>query len=163
MKNLLLLAALSVAAVVMTGCTSINTNDAAADSKAVVVPAVFEQNVEIKSEKVDGEATVHVLFGIFSWGVSEYADRAVIGKDAGLLSFLPDPAVKAKTGAVYQACKASESDMLVGSKYEIQVTDYIVYKQYKCTVTGYPGLEKGLKQIPAKDVKHAPVEGISVF
>ncbi len=160
MKKMLILGVAAIAGLVMTGCTSLNTNSAAADSKAVVVPAVFEQEVELKKDKAEGEATVHVLFGIFSWGVSEFADRAELGRPNAGMSLIPDPACEAKAGAVFNACKASESDLLVGSKYEVNVTNYIVYKQYNCKVSGYPAIEKGLKQIPAK---HAPIEAVKAF
>ena len=68
MKKLYLSALAAVSAVmVMTGCTTVNNNDAANDFKAVMVPAKFESVITHKDTKVSGEAQLNVLFSVFSW------------------------------------------------------------------------------------------------
>ena len=55
MKKLYLSALAAVSAVmVMTGCTTVNNNDAANDFKAVMVPAKFESVITHKDTKVSG-------------------------------------------------------------------------------------------------------------
>ena len=119
MKKLYLSALAAVSAVmVMTGCTTVNNNDAANDFKAVMVPAKFESVITHKDTKVSGEAQLNVLFSVFSWGVSEF-----------------------------DACKKNNCDVLLNAKYEINTTDYFVFKMINCKVSGYPGVETGIKAV----------------
>ena len=162
-KIAMCLVAVASCAIALTGCKTTYTNDAAYDSKSVMVPAAYQLKIEHKDTKVEGSATVHSVLGWFCWGVSDYADRTSLG-DSGeasaLFSILPDPIGMAKKGAVYNACKGNGCDLLIGSKYEIVENWYFVYSQIKCKVTGYPGIEKGVEK--AADVGKAQNEVIKL-
>ncbi len=132
----------------MTGCKSTYTNDLAADSKHAMVPAVYQLKIEHKDVKVEGSASLNVLFGMFSWGASAFADRTYLGAgDSGFVAdFFPNPTKKVKEAAVYNACDANKCDLLIGTKYEIIESDYFVFKRVSCTVKGYPGNEVGVEK-----------------
>ncbi|MBS1368950.1 MAG: hypothetical protein HPZ91_03240 [Lentisphaeria bacterium] len=148
MKKLFLLAVAAIAGtVVMTGCTAVNTNDAANDFKAEIVPAKFETVINHKDTPVSGEAQLNVLFNVFSWGVSEFADRSFVGSTNNSLGLFQDPQTLAKQGATYNACKNASCDVLLNAKYIVTTTDYFVFKMINCKVTGYPGTEAGIKAV----------------
>lgn len=152
-KSLILAGIFAVAGLVMTGCSTVNTNDAAAGSKVAMVPAVYEPVIKHTNQKVEGSAKVNVLFGIFTWGVSSYADRTNIEPTV----FFGAKNV-VKQGAVYNACKTAKCDMLLNSKYEITTMDYFVFQTMECKVSGFPGVEVDVvkKDMPA--VKDATAE-----
>ncbi len=160
-KIAMCLVAVAAVAVVMTGCKTTYTNDMAADSKSAMVPAVFQLKIEHKDTKVEGEATVHTLFSLFSWGTDSYAERTFLGGSAatsatygasmvpmaGLFSgIFPDPVILAKKAASYNACKAAQADLLIGAKYIVVEDWYFVYSKVNCKVSGYPGFEKGVEK-----------------
>jgi hypothetical protein len=141
MKNLFVVCASLLAAVIMTGCASTYTNDAANQSKVVIQPAKVQTVLNFDAEKkVEGKASANVLFGLISWGDSKFADRANLaaGGAAGLLP-LPNPVESVKQAAVYNACAAADCDVIVGAKYEVDVMDYVVFKRIQCKVVGHPG------------------------
>lgn len=137
-----------IVAMIATGCTSINTNDGASDSKQAMVPAVYEPVIKHVDQKVSGEATMHVVLSVFKWGANSFADRTVLGAAGGagdiFAAFFPNPVQDVKEAAVYNACKNAKCDLLLGAKYEITVTDYFVYKVLNCKVSGFPGTEVGV-------------------
>ncbi len=152
-KGLVFAGMIAVAGMVMTGCSSVNTNDAAGSSRVAMVPAVYEPVIKHTNQKVEGNAKVSVLFGIFSWGVSAYADRTNVEPTT-----LFGATNVVKQGAVYNACKNAKCDLLLNSKYEITTMDYFVFKTMECKVSGFPGVEVDVvkKDIPA--VKEAVAE-----
>ena len=145
MKKLTIFAAMAIAAV-MTGCTSIvNTSDSAtlAQQPQITHPG-YEAQYSLKDTRVKGQATLHVLFGLFAWGVNGFADNA----DLSVSGFLPSKFTNAsaiKSAAVYNTCKAQQADALVGARYTITSSDYLVYKQVKCEVAGFPATMTGAK------------------
>ena len=127
---------------------STNTNDAAAAVSYKVKAPVFTANVVAGKAVVAGEATVHNLFGIISWGPTAFADDAFVSVDNGasLLPFkLAMPADLAKQAASYNACAKAKADVILAAKYKLDIADYFVYKTIKCKVSGYPGTVKGIK------------------
>lgn len=144
MKKFSLIAVIFAAAFVLTGCFSTNTSQESKGAAFEIKPVKYEMDIETRKTAVSGEAAVNCLFGIFTWGVSDYADYAFSDK-AGIFSFVPNPNDVAKKGATYNACKKANADMLIGAKYVIETEDYFVFKRIKCTTTGYPGVVKGIK------------------
>lgn len=146
MKKSLLLAGAVFAAVFMTGCFSANTNDAAVSAKVRLEHKRFSVDIQPGKDKVFGEASLNSLFGFINWGVSEFADDAFVGTE---ISILPIKFASAETlvkqGATYKACERAGADYILGAKYRIDTKDYIVFKQIKCRVTGYPAYLKGIK------------------
>ena len=143
MKKVLMLAAVCAVAAFMTGCMATHTNDAASAAK-VCVSKKFDADIVAGKKAVAGTATVHNLFGIFTWGVSNFADDAFV-TSGNSLQLTVSPLTVAKQGATFNACKAAKADMLLAAKYNIKISDFVVYKSVKCDVTGYPGVIKGVK------------------
>ena len=80
MKKLWMLSGMAAGVVMIaTGCTSINTNDAASDSKQAMVPAVYEPVIRHVDQKVSGSAQMHVVLNFIKWGDNAFADRTVLG------------------------------------------------------------------------------------
>ena len=130
-------------AAIMTGCMATHTNDAAAGAKACVSKK-FDADIVAGKTAVKGQATVHNVLGIFTWGVSEFADEAFVSSSNPMQLFV-SPLDVAKQGATYAACDAAKADMLLAAKYKVKVSDFFVYKKYECDVTGFPGVVKGVK------------------
>ena len=142
-KQLLLAGGAVAAALVMTGCMATHTNDAASSAK-VCVGKKFDADIVAGKQAVSGTATVHNLFGIITWGVSNFADDAFVSGNNGL-QLAVSPLTVAKQGATYNACTANKADMLLAAKYKIDVKDFFIYKNVTAKVTGYPGVIKGVK------------------
>jgi len=49
----------------------------------------------------------------------------------------------AKSAAVYNACQAYQADRLVGTRYRIKTTNYLLYQKVECQVTGFPATMTG--------------------
>lgn len=143
-KSLMLVAACAIAAF-MTGCMATHTNDGTVTVKPVVKSKVFEADIVAGKQAVSGEATVHNLFGLITWGVSDFADDAFVTTSALPFQFTVSPDTVAKQGATYNACAASKADAILAAKYKVDIKDFIVYKSIKAKVTGYPASIKGVK------------------
>lgn len=142
-KSLLIVGAAMMAAVALTGCFSVNTNDAAVKAP-VCLKKQMTPDIKVGLNKVSGEASVNCLFGFITWGVSEYADDAFVCSSSMPL-LIADGKTVAKQGATYKACGKSKADYILGAKYRVDTKDYFVFKQIKCKVTGFPGYLKGMK------------------
>ncbi len=145
-KSVLLLAGSAVlASVLMSGCATRNTSQGAY-APEVTVEKKYEAVIEKKAAAASGEATIYSLFGIFTWGVSNFADDSFVMRENNNSFLLTiDPLAVAKQGAVYNACKTANSDMLLGAKYVINTNDYFVFKTINCKATGFPGVLKDVK------------------
>lgn len=147
MKKSLLLVVFAAVAFVMTGCMSTHTNDAAAAAKFKVDTPTFTADVVAGKNTVSGEANVHCILGIITWGVSDFADDAFV--NSSIASLLPIkiacPNTIVKQGATYNACATAKADAILAAKYKLDIADYFVYKNIKCKVTGYPATIKGIK------------------
>lgn len=150
MKKICLFAFAGMVAVLFTGCFSTHTNDLAKDTDVTLRTPNYQMEVQTGKKRVSGKASQNVVYlflGSISWGDSKFADRAFTDGNSSLLSFFPDPVEQVKQAATYNACAAAKCDMLIGAKYTVEIEDYIVFKRVKCTVTGYPGIELGIKEI----------------
>lgn len=143
MKKMLILASATLA--LTTGCISLNTNDGAVPVE-VKVQKAYTADIAVQDKTTSAEATVNCLFGLITWGVTEYADDAFVTSNASL-SLVKDANTVAKQGATYKACKATNADYLLGATYRIDTEDYFVFKKVKCTATGYPATVKGVKEV----------------
>ena len=145
MKKQLMVLGGALAAALLTGCVSTHTNDGTATVK-ISVTKDYKADVVAQEKAVTGEATVHNVLGLITWGVSEFADDAFVTTNgAPILQLGVNPIGAAKQGATYKACAASKADAILAAKYNMNITDYFVYKQIKCKVTGYPASIKGVK------------------
>ena len=143
MKKTLMFVAVCAIAAFMTGCMSTHTNDAAATAKACVGKK-FEADIVAGKTAVKGQATIHNVLGLITWGVDSYADEAFVS-GAPAIQLAPNPLTIAKQGATYNACTAAKADMLLAAKYNIKISDFFVYKKIECNVSGFPGVVKGVK------------------
>ena len=143
MKKMVCLIAIAAAAFVFTGCTSVNTSDGASQ-----VPQIsachpgYAATFTKKDVRVKGTAQVNILFNLFAWGTAGFADNSQLSAFA----FMPSPENYAKSAAVYTACQKNEADILVGTRYTVTTTDYIVFKIVKCEVAGFPAVMSGVVQ-----------------
>ncbi|MBQ4106367.1 MAG: hypothetical protein IJC73_02160 [Lentisphaeria bacterium] len=148
MKKSLLFIALCVVAAALTGCMSTHTNDATAVATFSVESKEYQPIVTTGEKVVTGEATLHSVFGLINWGVSDFADDAFVSVTVSTtlpIQLCVSPNDAAKQGAVYNACAASKADAIVAAKYKLDIMDYIVYKCIKAKVTGYPAKVVGIK------------------
>ena len=143
MKKEFLLACAAVAAVVLTGCKSITTSDGAS---GVPQPESnhpgYAAKIVHKDVRVEGNAQINVLFGLFAWGAEGFADNSKLST----FSFLPSSENFAKSAAVYSTCQKNKVDTLVGTRYVLTITDYFVFKTIKCKVAGFPATMTGIKE-----------------
>ena len=154
MKKFVLMSVAVATAFVVAGCISYNTSDAASLSPQVFADHPgYEANLDVQNTRVQGEATVNVLFGIFAWGTDGYADRTKMSSSLVVpsalpiaLPELPNASQFVKEAAVYNTCKAQKIDQMVAARYEIKTVDYFVFKILNCKVDGFPGKTVGVKQ-----------------
>lgn len=146
MKKALFFGSLCAIALCITGCTSINTSDGASP-----IPQInsdhpgYTATFQHKDVRVEGEAQINVLFGIFAWGGDGFADNCKLSA----FSFAPSPENFAKSAAVYSTCQKNGSDTLLGTRYVLTITDYFIFKTIHCKVAGFPATMTGV-------VKKAP-------
>lgn len=143
MKKLMVFGA-ALAAVLLSGCMSTHTNDGTAVVK-INIKKDYAANIVAQNKAVSGEATVHNVLGLITWGVSEFADDAFVTTSGSILQIGVSPYDAAKQGATYKACAASKSDAILAAKYKMDIKDFFVYKKVQCKVTGYPAAIKGVK------------------
>lgn len=168
MKKFVLMSVAAVTAFVVAGCVSYNTSDGATLSPIVSADHPgYEANLDVQNTRVQGEATVNVLFGIFAWGTDGYADRTNFASAALVLPTMPFAAAASaaapslpnlplpelpnaskfvKEAAVYNTCKAQKIDQLIASRYDIKTVDYFVFKIMTCKVDGFPAKTVGITQ-----------------
>lgn len=141
---------------VMTGCQSTNTSDAGSMNvypQTVGPVDAYRPLYKVdEKQKVSGQAKVNVLFGIFAWGdSSKFADNAsLFASDslfASLFSFLPNAKQIAGQAAFYNACTTAKCDAVVAARYEIDTTDYFVFKKMDVKVTGFPATMTGVETV----------------
>ncbi len=173
-KIAMCLVAVAAVAVVMTGCKSINTSDA---GNMNLYPETYKPlygyrpvfEVDTKA-KVAGEANVHVLFGIFCWGASNFADNAsVFAADSFWANFFPSAKNISGKAAFYNACITNKCDAVIAARYEITTTDYFVYQNVNSKISGYPAVMTGLDKVKVlsytfdKNGKPTVLEGNDVY
>lgn len=162
MKKIMIALAAVFTATIFSACTVTNTSDAGTMN---LYPELYKPstayrpkyNVDL-TNKVSGNANVHILFGIFVWGESKFADNASIfpsdGAFAWLNTLLPSAKNISAQAAFYKACSTYKqpqtnkpADAIIAARYEIVTTDYFLYQNMKTKVTGYPAVMEGLEKV----------------
>lgn len=133
-------AALASAVVVAAGCHSFNTNKPSATLQPRLVTNELRADIKV-GEKVTGESSLNVLFGLFSFGGdSNFADGVAFdGVSGGAISNPLDKTPQVQAAAAYNALTPANGDVLISPRYEITVDDYFVFKKIHVKVTGYKG------------------------
>lgn len=131
---------LVLAGALASGCATHNVSQPAAPLNGYVDTGL-KADLTV-GEKITGESSVTVLFGLFKLGASNrYADGVTYGAQAsafGLGGF--DPISSAKSAAAYDAVSKAGADVIVAPKYLVDVEDYFVYKKVNVQVSGYKGV-----------------------
>ena len=97
-----------VVAMLVTGCSTIETNKVGRQVNPQI-PVLIKPQIETKNNVINGEATVHSILGIFTWGPNAQAvgvdygtGSGVIGGSLGdLLSFTSKSEIVARNAAAY--------------------------------------------------------------
>ena len=138
----------------VSGCTNIEASKVG-NPVSVHIPVFVKPDIETKNDVITGSATVHSLFGIFSWGPScqavgiDYGTTTAItgGALGDLLSFTYKSELAARNAAAYEATKSANADIILAPQYVITTKDYLIYKSINCKVKGYPGFIKGVRVV----------------
>ena len=151
MKNLLLLAFVSICLMVVTGCASTHINTASSPLGVVLEKPMYQPEMELGS-KIEGEATIQRILFI-KWGANKYAEDVDFGfVQSQFISstfipwmFEPDYTL-GKRAASYDAIQKNGSDAILAPHYLIEDNDYIVYQKTNYKVSGIGAKIKSLKQ-----------------
>ncbi len=127
------LAGIATLASIVTGCSSMSNSDSASMGELESQIVKYKPIYSFEKQKVVGSSKLNVLFGFISWGDSNYAENGTMDSVT-----LFSATGKLKAAAVYKACKKKNADALLGSTYEIETTDYFVFKKVNCKVKGFP-------------------------
>lgn len=122
-----------------TSCTRYNDSDIGY-LNGVQGSLKYEPVVEFKDKKVSAEVGLNVLFGFITWADGDIADQGMTK------STLNTKMGKLKSAAVYKACRKARSDVLLAVKYDIETTDYFLYRKIKCRVQGFPANIIGIQE-----------------
>lgn len=142
MKKLMVVAVLAAMA---SGCISVNKNDGGdACLRPCIVKDKVHEKYEVGTTPVTATESLNVLFGFITWGKT-----ATHKADAAPFAWF-DKVGEAKNGAYANACDQANCDSIVGTRYNVRVEDYFVFKKLSCEITGYPAKITGVELIPAK-------------
>ncbi len=143
MKNLLFAVCLIALVSFVSGCSSLNMSQISAPVQ-VRVEAPVKADLKV-GEKISGESSQSILFGLFTLGGgNKFVDGVDYGVQQNALG-LVDPVSKVKAAAAYDAVSKSGADVIVAPKYKVEVTSYLIYKTIVVTVNGYKGTIESIK------------------
>jgi hypothetical protein len=124
------------------GCTTLHSSQQSADL-VTAVNGNLKADIDV-GEKISGASQVITLFGFINFGDDKFADGVSYGGNSNFA--LGGRSIdQAKSAASYKAVLSSEADVIVLPRYTIEVTDYLLFKSTKATVTGNKGVIKSYK------------------
>ena len=137
----------AMVAAIACGCVSVHKNDGGTDTlrPKVVKDAVYEKYT-IGETPVKAKATAVGICGFIIVGdpdVTHVADDV----DSNVRYF--GSAAVAKNGAYSKACEENDCDAIVGARYKVKRTNYVVYDQSVVEITGYPAKLEGVELLKA--------------
>ncbi|MBQ7393146.1 MAG: hypothetical protein IJV89_02185 [Lentisphaeria bacterium] len=174
MKQFRILFAFCAVVTFASGCTAHRTSDSSSITSVQTNPVIYDVQTSVENYATRGVASHYKLLGIFTWGDEDYADFAFSVAEHNAVAENVESAVvlnilnplmglfsprnifeDLKKAATYDACKASGAYSLIGAKYEISTSNYLILRRVKCVVTGYPVKITGFKRVQsgAKTVK----------
>ncbi len=144
MKKSIFLAAAGAIAVAVTGCTSIITSEGATlgPNPEATHPG-YKAVLKHETKRVTGNSQLTILFGFFSWGANGQAENS----NLSAFSFVPSHTNAVKSAAVYDACQKNNADTLLGTRYKVTTTDYLLVTTIKCEVAGFPATMTGVTEL----------------
>lgn len=138
-KELLLVAAIGLLA----GCTTMRAGEYNGRLN-VVAETTLKPDIGV-TDKISGSASEILLFGFIPlFGPDKFADGVAYGYVGNSL-LNADPYGSVKSGAAYNAIKSSGSDLIVAPRYNIESTNYFLFKKVNATVSGFKGIVYGFK------------------
>ncbi len=151
MSRIVTILAAALCVITLSACTSVHTSDAGSINhypQTVGPTDHYRPLYKVEpTKKVSGAAEVNVLFGIFAWGdTSNFADNAYFSQSLFSIIFPSAREISGKA-AFYNACKAAACDAVVAARYEIEETDYFVFKILKTKVSGFPATLIGVETV----------------
>lgn len=170
MKILTVVASAAIIGMLASGCASTNVSKLSAPGAAISKTVVATPDVE-KGEKITGSAKIiKILGGLIILGDTKYADgvrysTSIEKQESGVLAGLAamfggESNARAKAAAAYKACEASNSDMILCPSYAVDEINYVVFTKTSCTVSGFKGVIKGIKEIETKDYVEMGLRGV---
>lgn len=143
MKKTMMAVALLAAA---SGCITVNKNDG---GDACLAPKISKDIVhekyEVGTTPVTATESLNVLFGLIAWGKT-----ATHTADAAPFVWF-DKVGEVRNGAYANACDQAKCDSIVGTRYNVRVENYFVFKKLTCEITGYPAKLTGVELIENKE------------
>lgn len=140
--------AAALVATAMCGCITVNKNDGGeACLRPPTIKDVVHEKYSVGDSPVTATANAMGICGFIIIGdpeVTHWADAT----DDVRLPFKSSAAV-AKNGAYSKACEQNGCDALVGTRYTVKKTSYVVFDKAVATVTGYPAKLEGVELIKA--------------
>lgn len=142
MKKLMMVAALAALA---SGCITVNKNDGGDDClKPCIAKDIVHEKYEVGTTPVTATESLNVLFGLIAWGKT-----ATHTADAAPFKWF-DKVGEVRNGAYANACDQAKCDSIVGTRYNVRVEDYYVFKKLSCEISGYPAKITGVELIENK-------------
>lgn len=145
MKKVLLILGIAVA---ITSCSSTRTGALSTPAyapRAEINP--IRANIDVDMDKKISGESLSSYFLIFQvGGDNKFADGMSYSSESQFNALFKARENKTKSAAAFKAIKSSGADIIVHPNYEIQVKNYIIFKQIKVKVTGYAGYFKKFYQ-----------------
>lgn len=145
MKKVLLILGIAVA---ITSCSSTRTGALSTPAyapRAEINP--IRANIDVDMDKKISGESLSSYFLIFQvGGDNKFADGMSYSSESQFNALFKARENKTKSAAAFKAVKSSGADIIVHPNYEIQVKNYIIFKQIKVKVTGYAGYFKKFYQ-----------------
>jgi len=160
-RNLIVFYFAMAVVLVVSGCSTTNVSKLSGPTGVISKTIVATPDVE-KGDRISGQSNVtQILWGLIILGDTKYADNVrfssqIQGQNEGLAAgmtqlFNVDTSSKAKAAAAYDACNKSGADIILTPNYVIDEKYYFFWSNLNCTVTGFKGVIKGVKEIECKD------------
>lgn len=135
MKNILSIIVVSAA---LTGCTSLNRTQRAADLDAKIESRLKAEITVDMKKRLTGQASSSTLFGFLQIsGPNKFADGVFASGSGGLLSFL-SAGDGLKAAAAYNATKGG-NEVIVAPQYTVETKNFVVFSTTTVKVSGYSG------------------------
>ena len=131
------------------GCQSVYKNDGGdAYLCPEIVRDVAYEKYDVKSTPVESVDNRVGIFGFFVLGglAGHYADNVPMAYSKDMIKTIR----LARNGAYAAACEAAKCDTLVGTRYTIDYTNYLLWDEAKVKVVGYPAKLTGVEFRKAK-------------
>ncbi len=167
-------------AVLATGCISVNKNEAGHHNLVPnLLKDIIHEKYSVAEKPITAENTVYSICGgiVFGNQATHIADHvptvnaapsavnwSSATMNSGLMALAQGWSPLSKTentamnGAYAIACERAKADAIVGARYTLTVTDYVVYKVVNAKITGYPATMTGVEVIDAAKNLPAPVK-----